>query len=324
MKKLFLLFLFTGFLCYSQHRKEIYASYKDLGYHKQPKKVSIIHYEFSDKVAIDQAKETYLFDEAGNITSIIEVNYIDNNAEIKTIFDYRKGLLVKECNQLPEKKHLQRCTNYDYNPKNQLIKKVLKAEDNYTETTIYTYKDNRLAKIEVDFDSDSNLVQELFYDSKGELYLVKSTEIVPTGKKYISTDAYLKDKLLFQRDHDNDNTFLYHTENNMEIQFLVKGAKTLKTLKQLEERLAKEDAAVSKDFSFLINENFQKDSEMKVNNITVFKRNENKDIIATAITNKPKNPLETIQFLEIEYADGTVSGKADFDIFIYNELNRMK
>lgn len=167
-------------------------------------------------------------------------------------------------------------------------------------------------------------MQELLYNSKGELYLIKSTETLSNGKKYKSTEAYLNGKMLFQRDEDDSNTFLYHKEKNMEIQFLVKGMKTLQSLNQFEDRLAKEDSNIAKDFSFLIGENFQKESELKVNNVYTIKRNESQDIIASATSHDPKKPLQTIEFQKIEYADGTTSGSEDFDIFIYNELNKMK
>ena len=100
--------------------------------------------------------------------------------------------------------------------------------------------------------------------------------------------------------------------------------KIIQNLQKIEQQLAKNDSDVAKDFSMLIGQNFLNDAEMKTQNITVFKRNEHQDYVATGTTNDPKKPLQNIAFREIEYADGTKSGTEDFDFFIYNELNKMK
>ena len=322
MKKLLLFLFLPGVFCFSQDTKEMYKTYQDFGFQKQPKKVSLIQYEFKDKVVIDQSKETYLFNELGNISSIVEVNYMDNSTT-ETSYTYQNGLLTKECAQLQKTLSLARCIDYTYNDKKQLVKKVLQSNE-YTETTVYAYKNDRLDQVVADFESDSKLLQEFFYNAKGDLYLIKSTETLSDGKNYFSTEAYLKDKLLFQRDHQGHSSFLYHEEPNMKIQFLIKGNKIIQNLQKIEQQLAKNDSDVAKDFSMLIGQNFLNDAEMKTQNITVFKRNEHQDYVATGTTNDPKKPLQNIAFREIEYADGTKSGTEDFDFFIYNELNKMK
>ena len=319
-----LLFLLLGGFCSSQEIKEQYSSYKDFNFQKKPKKISKIHYKFIDKVAVDQKKETYLFDEAGNISSITEVNFMDGNSEVKTVYEYTDGLLTKECSSFTDQNNIQHCTTYEYNKEKQLTKKTLKGSENYTETTTYSYINNRLQKINVDFAEDIQLLKEFSYTTKGELYLIKSTETLRNGKKNISSEAYSKGKLLFQRDHDGTNTFLYHKEPNMELQFLVKGKKTLAYLELLEERLAKEDHRVESDLGFVIFDHIKDEKEIKTQNVNVFKRNEHQDIIASGSMQDVSKPMQDVYFQQIEYADGTVSGSEDFDIFIYNELNRMK
>lgn len=319
-----LLFLLLYGLFPAQEIKEQYISYKEFDFQKQPKKISKIHYQFKDKVAIDQRKETFIFDELGNISSITDVNFMDGNNEMKTVYDYTDGVLVKDCSTFTDKTNIQHCITYEYNKEKQLAKKTLQGEENYYEKTIYSYDNNRLQNIKVDFAGDIQLLHEYFYNTKGELYLIKSTETLRNGKKNYATEAYSKGKLLFQRDHDGSNTFIYHKEPKMELQFLVKGKKTLAYLELLEDRLTEKNNQVENDLGFVIFDNIKNEKEIKTQNIKVFKRNENQDIIATGSRDNVSKPLQLVDFQKIEYADGTTSGSEDFNIFIYNELNRMK
>lgn len=314
----------VGGFCSSQDIKEQYVSYKDFGFQKQPKNISKIHYKFKDKIVVDQRKESFVFDEFGNIASITDVNFMDGNSEMKTIYEYKNGLMVKECSQFSDKNNMPHCTTYEYNKDNQLIKKSLIGDDSYYETSIYIYKDARLNQINTDVAGDIKLLQELYYNSKGDLYLIKSTETLRNGNKNYSTEAYENGKLLFQRDHDRANTFVYHKEPKMELQFLVKGKKTWAYLELLEDRLTEKNATVANDLALFVFDNFSDPEQIVTQNIKVFKRNENNDIIASGSRDNVKKPMQILDFQKIEYADGTISGSEDFDFFVYKELNQMK
>lgn len=323
MKILLFILLFGGFFS-AQEIREYYTSYQDFDFQKQPKKITKIHYLFKDKVAIEQRKETYVFDDIGNITTITEVNFMDGNNEMKTVYEYQNGLLTKECSSFTDKNSIQHCTMYEYNKEMQLTKKTLQGEEDYMEMTTYSYANNRLQKINIDLAGDIQFLKELFYNSKGELYLIKSTETSSNGKKNFATEAYSKGKLLFHRDHDGSNTFIYHKEPKLELQFLVKGKKTLAYLELLEDGLTEKNQIVESDLGLFIFDNIKNEKEIKTYNITVFKRNENQDVIASGSRENVLKPLQRIDFQKIEYADGTTSGSEDFNIFIYNELNTMK
>ena len=124
-------------------------------------------------------KKNTSFNPSGAITSIIEMDYPDEQTEITQLLSKRKQVSkdIKKFNSdgfLQE--HIEESffigfdvTKYFYNEKNQLIKIFKKEEDGDQITETFTYKNNKLFKIETENSDGGSLFRGYIYDKKGLL-----------------------------------------------------------------------------------------------------------------------------------------------------------
>lgn len=319
-----LLFVFLMTIINAQE-KPFQASYKDFGFKKQPKTVTKIHYEFIDKIAIDQAKEIWEFNAEGNITSYTEISYLDNNETTQKTYTYENGLLIKERKELSAKKHLQSTTTYEYNSDRQLVKKVYKTDDGLVERYYYDYKNGKqIQQSKVAFKGGITIKGDHLYNKEGTLYQINFEENTHLKKIYRWKESYLNGFKIFELDDDRKSSFIYTDDEGIAMQYTVNGDQLYSDLENLQKILAKNEFDATDEFHEILYANFKNPEQMVLNRAEIHKRNDNRDLIATAeIFKFDGSPIENIGFQEIIYADGSKSGTTDFDFFIYKSMNKL-
>ncbi|MFV0605719.1 MAG: hypothetical protein ACK5NK_07760 [Niabella sp.] len=307
--------------------KELYVSYQDFGFHKQPKTVTKVHYEFLDKV-VDQSKEVFEFDTEGNITTYTKINFANDNKTTKNIFIYENGLLVEERQVLPTpEKSKWNTTTYEYNQQKQLVNKVKIYDRGVLDRYYYYYKKGKIIKQEkVSLKGATTLTQDYLYNKEGKLYQVNLKETMHLKENKHWTASYLDGFKIFELDDDHKSSFLYTYDENIEIQYIITGKQLLQDLQDVQKTLSKSDYTGADEFQELLFDTNQlyANNQKMINRMNYHKKNQYEDIITTVgIMYSAKNKTENIAFQEIIYADGSKSGTTDFNLIIYNEMKKV-
>ncbi|MFV0605720.1 MAG: hypothetical protein ACK5NK_07765 [Niabella sp.] len=327
MKKLIDL-VFISLFCIAssaQDYKPVNQSYQDFEYKKQPVKVERMSYEFKDKLVTDTEKEVLEFDEKGNIKSSVITSFLDNNAQIKITYEYNNGLLVKQRQENSTTPHLQYTITYFYDKKGNSKTKKLKTDDGVTETYTYEYKNGKLVTEKAKFSPKKQTIYTYLYNPFGELYTIEGKENID-GKVAVFYDLYHNNKKVADYDElgaSGMNAYLYTETPKSNIEYQVVKKEMLEEIKEMQKRLGEikhdSEPAMNENLSFL-NKNLH---YIKPVVAKYFKRNENGDIIAATDVYQPFKTVENIDFYKITYSDGSVSGDKNFDIFTYNELQKL-
>lgn len=314
MKKyITLLCIGFSFLSYAQQPD---VNYKDLGFTRKIKKVESFSYAMEDKSVTDKSSDSYEFDENGNIIHHeyhVFGKYASATSENST---YDNGLLVKREILVKNRPGFNAILTYQYDKKNNLIKKTYQSSQ-YKNDFLFSYdKSNKLAEIKGIY--ANNYSVEKFYYEKEKLlksvtqFFSKDTVQSETIKLYIDEKPALE--------YYSNDTFLkaYLEDDNEFIMLQMNYPEPIQNMNGIESEIKYEELSNEQ-----LKENFFNDRNeiyRKIDVREVLKQNQNNDWIAKAGVDNRYNKYTYYVFRKITYADGSISGSTEFNIFLVNEL----
>lgn len=294
------------------------VSYKDLGFTKKIKKVETFTYSMEDKMVLDRSSDSYIFDENGNITNHeyhVYGKYASSTSENSI---YENGLLVKREILVKDRPNFDAIITFQYDKKKNLVKKNYQSKL-YKNDFIFSY-DNKNQLIEIKGIYANNYSVEKFYYQKERL--VKSIN------QYFSKDSiqsetiklYIDDKVVIECNAKNKLFIAYLNEDLKNMVLKMNYPEPIQNLNGIETEITFEELSVFKLKEGLLNDRNKPFRLIEANEVK--KQNEHKDWIAQAgVYFRHKKNENYYSFRKITYADGSVSGSTDFDIFTVNELN---
>uniref|UniRef100_UPI00404AA9B2 hypothetical protein n=1 Tax=Flavobacterium sp. TaxID=239 RepID=UPI00404AA9B2 len=316
MKNTFLLLaLFLLGIVFSQIPK---ITYQDFGYQKQVLKTETILFNMEDKVVIDNRIEEQNFDKLGNSIDIGTV-YFSDNLGTKKDYVYKNNLLIKTTDSNSQRKYFTTITNYTYTSDNK-FSTINSKTDGYKSSYNVSYnKQNRIDQIFGKFPSNYQY-EKYIYKENNELWKKETSYYTADTVSIIAGELYIKDVLVSDCSSTQDKIMFYTTsENSSEtIELLLKPNRVANEFLNLCD-LVKDKEMSQEEFRNLI----LSIKDIKIITQDYYKQNENKDWIVKYSFDTSNPEAKQFYFKKITYADGTISGSIDFDIFTVNELKAM-
>lgn len=302
-----------NFIAFAQQPE---VSYQDLGFTKKIRKVETFSYSMEDKMVTDKSSDSYDFDEQGNILHHeyhVYGKYASSTSENSM---YENGLLVKREILVKNQPNFNATLTFQYDKKKNLIQKTYQSAQ-YKNVFHFSYdKQNQLSEIKGIYAKNHSV--EKFYYKNGRLvksveeYFSKDTVQSKTIKLYInkkpvieyySNDAFLKAYLEDEKEH---------------IMLQMNYPEPIQNVNGIGTEIQYDELTVAQLKEGLMNERNQPYRKIEVKEI--LKQNDSNDWIAKAGIDTRYNQYTYYVFRKITYADGSVSGSTDFDIFTVNEL----
>lgn len=298
---------------YSQKEE---VNYRDLGFVKKVKRVETYSYSMADKIVEDKSSDVYDFDKNGNVIHHeyqVFGNYASSTSESS---EFVNGLLVKRETLVKNRPNFNSVLTYEYDKK-VLVKKVYKSALFKNDFFFKYNKDGQLVEIKGAY-ANNYSVEEFFYNDK---VLYKSVVKYFSKEDNIQSETiklYLNDEVVleYKQGDSSFNAYLEDEKQNIELNMnlpdpiqMVNGIETEIKYKEITLQTLKEN---------LLNERNKPFRKIEVNE--VLEQNEYNDWIVKAGTDNRYNNYEYFIFRKIIYADGTVSGSTDFNIFKVNQL----
>ncbi|MEZ4694678.1 MAG: hypothetical protein R2837_12000, partial [Aliarcobacter sp.] len=207
---------------------------------------------------------------------------------------------------------------FQYDKKKNLIQKTYQSAQ-YKNVFHFSY-DNQNQLSEIKGIYANNYSVEKFYYQKERL--VKSIN------QYFSKDSiqsetiklYIDDKVVIECNAKNKLFIAYLNEDLKNMVLKMNYPEPIQNLNGIETEITFEELSVFKLKEGLLNDRNKPFRLIEANEVK--KQNEHKDWIAQAgVYFRHKKNENYYSFRKITYADGSVSGSTDFDIFTVNELN---
>lgn len=315
MKKLIILFLLNSTISLFAQQPEV--SFKDLGFAKKVKKVETYSYSLEDKMVIDKSSDSYDFDENGNIIHHeyhIFGKYASSTSENST---YKNGLLVKREILVKNRPNFNAILTYEYDKAKNLIKKTYKSAQFKNDFLFYYDEKNRLTEIKGIYANNYSVEKFHYHKEK----LVKSVNQYFTVDNTIQSETiklYIDEKVVLEH-YSLDKFLKAYVKNNEEnIIFQMNVPELNRKISEIEMEIRYKKLNNERLKDWIMNDQNQPYRKIEIEEI--FKNNANNDWIVKAdIDNRFGRNINYI-FRKITYADGSVSGSIDFDIFSVNEL----
>lgn len=315
MKKIIILILLSNTISIFAQQPEV--SFKDLGFTKKVKKIETNSYSFEDKMVEDKSSDSYDLDENGNIMHHeyhIFGKYASSTSENST---YKNGVLVKREILVKNRPNFNAILTYEYDKAKNLIKKTYKSSQ-FKNDFLFSYDEkNRLTGIKGIY--ANNYSVEKFHYHKGKL--VKSVNQYFTADNVVQSETiklYIDEEVVLEH-YSKDKFFKAYVMNNKENIFLLMNLPDLdKKISEIEMEIRYKNLNIERLKDWIMNDKNASYREIEAKEI--FINNANNDWIVKAdIDNRFGENISYI-FRKITYADGSVSGSTDFDIFTVNEL----
>lgn len=312
-KQLLLLTLIISGTSYSQIPE---VSFTDFGFQKKVASSETMYYSFEDKFVLDEKKETYIFNENGQVQNS-KTTFFDNNISLEKKYTYKNGLLDNFIeNKIGNKSTENLKVSIAYDVKNRPDVIVYNSSN---VKSIYNLSYNKAGAIEQVFGKFSADYQyQKFYYHKNKLFK-KHLDFYKNDKvNVIEEELFINDTLIASFNSIENEIKLYsYTENSKEVYLLpIKNfEKTANEFLNLGD-LVKEKNWTLTDYRNVVTSI----KDAKLIDKELYLKNEYKDIIVTGIVDIDTKNLNYLYFTKINYADGTTSGDTEFSIFKVNEL----
>ncbi len=292
------------------------VSYKDLGFTKKIKKVETFSYSMEDKMVVDKSSDSYDFDEKGNIIHHEYHVYGKYASSTSENSKYENGLLLKREILVKNRPNFNATLTFQYDKKKNLIQKTYQSAQ-YKNVFHFLYdKQNQLSEIKGIYANNHSV--EKFYYENGRL--IKSVEeyFSKNSVQSKTTKLYINNKPVIE--YYSKDAFLkaYLEDENENIMLQMNYPEPIQNVNGIGTEIQYDELSVAQLKEGLMNERNQPFRKIEVKEI--LKTNETKDWIAKAGIDNRYNKYTYFVFRKITYADGSVSGSTDFDIFTVNEL----
>lgn len=294
-------------------------TYQDFGYQRKVAKVEIVLYDVQDKLVLDNQKEEFIFNDDGTIKSIKTTDFSDNSTFLKEYF-YKEKLLTSILETHSKRKEFTTKINFIFNNENDFSKIIYDKKDYKDVYAIFYNKDKSIQEIHGQF-QNSYQYEKYEYDEnkvlwKKELaYYEKDTVSLNSAELYIdnkiaadfsSSKQYLKFYTYSDKSHEISRLKI----NNAD--------KVANEFLNLADMVDQKNMTTS-DFRTLI----LGIKDVKVITKETFLKNEFGDWIINYYYDNLYSEITQYYFKKITYADGTISGDTEFDIFKVNEVKAL-
>lgn len=297
-------------------------SFKDYGYNKQIKQVEQIYYSFDGDSLEKVEKVIRTFNADGNLESYENQSYLDESwAKSKTI--YKNDRLHQEVWQ-HSNPYLNRTYTYRYDKQNRITKEKIRFKDGAKSEINFQYQNNHLHLIDAKIDGAKS-VTERYYTQKGNLYKEIHRQKVPSEADMITNYFYLEDKEILSfvepQSYFYATAYLKDAMDNIAIELKLKLVEDSTAQSKLLKGIQRFDREAPNDkLPFNLQEYseqtlqayFKNREELKPYRILLFLRDEHKNIIAEAEVDLNTKKIAGIGFFQMTYADGTITGNAEF------------
>lgn len=294
-------------------------SYQDFGYQKKVAKVEIMLYDFQDKVVLDNQKEEFVFNSDGNIESIKTTDFSNNTTHQKT-FIYKDKLLFSISETNSKRKDFNIETFFTYN-KEKALSRIVIDKDTYKNSYLITYnKDKNINQIYGKF-KNSYQYEKFEYDENKVLWKKELSYYEKDTVSMSSAELYIENKIAADISSTKNYIKFYTYSNKSQEQSRLKIANASKVANEFLNLgdLVNDKNMTLIDFRTLI----LGIKDIKVITKETFLKNEFGDWIVNYYYDNLYSEITQYYFKKIIYADGTVSGDADFNIFKVNKVKAL-
>lgn len=294
-------------------------TFQDFNYNKQVSQVDIVKYNMEDKVVVDERLETEKFNSDGNIVQL-KTDYYSNNIILEKTHNYKNKLIDQTIETNSKRKDADTYSNFFFTDKDQLDVMVVKTN---SYKTVYSFKYNKQKKIQeifAKFGSDYQY-ETYYYNKKNQLYKKEVNLYVKDTLAMVSQDLFIDNKVVANISSNINNIMFYTSSKNASetVQLDLKPGRTANEFLNLSDLVRDKEMSQEEFRDLILNI-----KDIKIITQNYYKLNENNDWIAKYSFNTKKPALKMFFFKKINYADGTVSGTEQFDIFTANELKAMQ
>ena len=314
MKKLIILFLLNSAISLFAQQPEV--TFKDLGFTKKVKKVETYSYSLEDKMVIDKSSDSYDFDDNGNIIHHeyhIFGKYASSTSESS---EFVNGTLIKRETLVENRPNFNSVLTYEYDKK-VLVKKIYKSALFKNDFFFKYNKNGQLAEIKGVY-ANNYSIEEFFYNDK---VLYKSVVKYFSKEDKIQSETiklYLNDEVVLECKQGDSFFTAYLKDKKQNIELKMNLPDPIQMVNGIETEIKYEEITLQTLRENLLNDRNKPYRKIEVNE--VLEQNEHNDWIVKAGIDNRYNNYEYFIFRKITYADGTVSGSTDFNIFKVNQL----
>ncbi len=313
------LFSFLGLLFLESIFAQIpQISYQDFGYEKQVSKVEIMLYDFKDKVVVDNQKEELIFNKEGNIASI-KTTFFSNNPVVEEKYSYENNLLFNRKQFLNQQKEPVSTSLFGYNNQAKISEIQINEKEKKT-ICLFSYNDdNQINEVNKKFEN-SYQYEKFEYDENNQLWKKQLNYFEKDTVSFTSEDLIIENKLAADISSEKKYIKFYtYGENSNEISRLyIDKNKISNEFLNLCDLINDKNMSTSDFRKFILGI-----KDVKVITKETFLKNEFGDWLVNYYFDNLHSEITQYYFKKIIYADGTISGDSEFNIFKVNEVKSL-
>lgn len=310
---LFFLYLMLSLNIFAQIPE---VTYQDFGYQKKVAKVEVMLYSFQDKLVLDLQKEEFIFNEEGTIQSIKTTDFSDNSTYLKE-FLYEANLLTTILETNSKQKDFNGKIKFAFNEDND-FSKIIYDKNDYQDAYIISYNNDKSIKEIYGQFQNSYQYEKYNYDENRSLWKKEVSYYEKDTVSLTSAELYIDNKIAADMSSTKQYIKFYsYSANTHEISRLKINdpSKIANEFLNLGDLINEKDMTTS-DFRKLILDL----QDVKVITKETFLKNEFGDWVINYYNDNLYSEINHFYFKKITYADGTVSGDSEFNIFKVNEV----
>ena len=315
MKKYICLIIYFFSLVSFAQKPEV--NYKDLGFTQKIKKVESYTYSLEDKFVTDKSSDVYEFDEKGNIINHAYFVYGKYASETFENSTYENELLVKREILVKNRPNFNAIITYKYDKNKNLIQKKYKSSQ-YENDFIFSYdSNNKLAEIKGIYAKNHSV--EKFYYEDGKLFKSINQYFAKDSVLSETITLYLEEKKVIECNPKNEYLIAYLNEETENWVLKMNYPNPIENINGIESEIKYDGLTIKQLKENLLNERNQPFRFVEAKEIQQL-NDKNDWIIKAGTYYRYKQQENYYTHRKITYADGTISGSVDFDIFKVNEL----